>query len=277
MLPRTDVNLTERNYATRFLRGRGVEIGAAQRPIEVNPAYCSVIYLDRLSASQLRERFPEIGDQEITPPDIICDVAVTGLSFIRDGQLDFVIASHLLEHLPNPLGFLLDCHRVLRESGTLLLIVPDKNYTFDRDRNITPLEHIIDDLKNNTKTIDKAHLVDFIVNAAKQTIPRNPWTRRKLFRREQGRSIHVHVWSCNELIELLEYVVGVEGRGWELCECYLPKGIRDESILVLRKTKAPTASVLAHFQHNAADLFAREAAVQSLLHKPYPSASSQEG
>lgn len=266
MLPQTDFKLEERKLATRFLRGRGVEIGAAQRPIEVNPAYCSVIYLDRLSASQLRKRFPEIGDEEITSPDIICDIAATGLSCLQDGKLDFVIASHLLEHLPDPLGFLLDCHRVLRESGVLLLIVPDKNYTFDRDREITPLSHIIDDFKNNTRTIDEEHLIDFLVHAVKEDVPKNPKKRRERLQRELDRSIHVHVWSCNEVVELLEYMVHEEASSWELCELYLPKGITtDESIFVLRKSAAPTEQALAHFQHATAALFAREAVVQRLL------------
>ena len=276
MSPRTDVDLGERGLAQRFVRGKGIEIGAAHRPVQVDPAFCSVTYLDRLSAMQLTKRFPELAADEIMSPDIICDVAATGLSCIQDGKLDFVIASHLLEHLPNPLGFLLECHRVLRPSGILLLMVPDKNYTFDRDRQITPLAHIVHDLKNNTTAIDEEHLIDFIVHAAKQTVPKGSRQRRKMFQRELDRSIHVHVWSCNELIELLEYVVGQEATSWVLCELFLPKDIKDESIVVLRKTSADTAQALAHFRQNAVALVARETVVQSLLQDPEPADGQPE-
>lgn len=282
MPPITSTEFDERRLATRFLRGSGIEIGALQRPIELNPAYCSVTYLDHFSASQLRERFPELGDEEITSPDVICDVVASGLSCIQDGRLDFVIASHLLEHLPNPLGFLLECHRVLRVAGVLLLIVPDKNYTFDKDRERTPIAHLIDDLKNNTTAVDEEHVIDFVVNAAKQSIPADPEVRKAMLQRELDRSIHVHVWDCADLLELLEYLVRAEASSWELCECYLPKGITNESVLVLRKTAAQKEQALAHFQENAVMLAAREAslaapkaslavpAMQPLLLPPQP-------
>ena len=54
-------------------------------------------------------------------------------SFPSSSQ-DFVIASHIIEHLANPLAMLVDIYRVLKPQGLLVLILPDRHATFDRER-----------------------------------------------------------------------------------------------------------------------------------------------
>ncbi|MFQ6020360.1 MAG: methyltransferase domain-containing protein, partial [Dehalococcoidia bacterium] len=203
--------LDERRQATRYLRGLGIEIGPSHLPIEVDRRCCDIIYVDRLSASQMEARFPELSEARIVFPNVICDVAAEGLRCFADERLDFVIASHLLEHLPNPLGFLKESHRVLSNLGIFYLVVPDKDYTFDRDRQKTPLAHIVQDLENNTVTVDESHLIDFLVHAAKKAIPNDPVERTRLFERELERSIHVHVWTWEDVVELLRYMIIHEG------------------------------------------------------------------
>src|SRR3972149_10541180 len=159
----------ERRQAARFLHGLGIEIGPLNLPVETDKRCCRVKYVDRLTPDEVKRRFPELKDVDIIPPDIIFDVALDGLSPIADNSLDFVIASHLHEHVPNPLGLIKECYRVLRNNGVLYLAAPDKNYTFDRDRQRTTLTHLIHDLENDTMTVDEAHLVDWVTHANKKT------------------------------------------------------------------------------------------------------------
>jgi predicted SAM-dependent methyltransferase len=47
------------------------------------------------------------------------------------GQFDTIIASHVLEHLPNPVGFLVAAQTLLRPDGSIALALPDRRYCFD--------------------------------------------------------------------------------------------------------------------------------------------------
>lgn len=257
------IKIAERRQATRYLRAFGIEIGACHVPIDVDHRCCNVRYVDRLTAAEIEEKFPELSGYDIVPTDVICDVASDGLHPFADGSLDFIIASHLLEHLPNPLGFLKECHRVLRNSGILYLVVPDKDYTFDRDRQRTCLAHLIEDLDSHTVTIDESHLVDYLVHVGKHAIPKNPRGRKQLFQRHLDRSIHVHVWTWEDVVELLRYMLINRGVTWELCEAYLPKGVKNESIFLLRKTNLPAEAAIQHFDSSLEILTTREQALEA--------------
>ena len=97
--------------------------------------------------------------------------AKLGHQFIKDGtdltsidsqSYDFVLSSHSLEHIANPLKALTEWLRVLKSGGVLLLILPDSEYTFDCRRPITKFEHLLDDYKNNTTEKDLTHLEEIM-------------------------------------------------------------------------------------------------------------------
>ncbi len=47
------------------------------------------------------------------------------------GTFDAVIASHVVEHFPDPIGFYLSAAKLLKDGGLVSLVVPDKRFTFD--------------------------------------------------------------------------------------------------------------------------------------------------
>ena len=47
----------------------------------------------------------------------------------HDHTLDYVVASHVLEHVANPIAALAECYRVIRPGGILYLVVPDRRAT----------------------------------------------------------------------------------------------------------------------------------------------------
>lgn len=81
---------------------------------------------------------------------------------IPDNFYDFVLASHVLEHIANPFKALLEWLRILRSKGLLLIIVPLKEITFDHNRAIIQIEHLIADYHNHTAESDLSHLSEIL-------------------------------------------------------------------------------------------------------------------
>ena len=98
--------------ATKYLVGQGIEVGALHQPLWTSER-ASVRYVDRLDVPALRRHYPELGALELVKVDIVDDGEK--LSSLPDGQFDFIIANHMIEHTENPLGTIRNHLRKIRE------------------------------------------------------------------------------------------------------------------------------------------------------------------
>ncbi|MBK7817374.1 MAG: hypothetical protein IPJ60_07250 [Sphingobacteriaceae bacterium] len=91
-------NTVEKNryfFATKYLKGNGIEIGALHIPLQL-PQSARVKYVDRMSKPDLRHHYAELANYDLVDVDVIDDGEK--LSTFIDGSLDFIIANHMLEH-----------------------------------------------------------------------------------------------------------------------------------------------------------------------------------
>lgn len=215
---------TRKLLAKKYIHGRGIEIGALQEPLEVPPD-AKVTYVDRLPVAGLRKLYPELGDVRIVDPDIIDDGEK--LSKIPDASQDFVIANHFLEHCQDPIGAIKNLYRVMKSGSILYMAVPDKRYTFDKDRPITPLSHLIRDHQEGPAWSRVSHFDEYarlVDHAGKE---------RAEHLMKIGYSIHCHVWTKKEMLGLLRYT----DKNCQLClENVQENGI--EVILILSKSRS---------------------------------------
>jgi SAM-dependent methyltransferase len=86
----------------------------------------------------------------------------TDLSGIASNSYDFVLSSHALEHVANPLLALTELIRCLKTDGILALVLPHKEGTFDHRRPVTTLEHLIADFERGTPESDATHLAEIL-------------------------------------------------------------------------------------------------------------------
>lgn len=125
---------------------------------------------------------------------------------------DAVLASHVLEHLANPLGALAEWSRVVRPGGQLLLIVPHRDGTFDHRRPVTPLAHLLQDAARKTGEEDLTHMQEIL---ALHDLERDPGAPdRETFERRcrenaSTRAMHHHVFTSRSVVEACE-AVGLE-------------------------------------------------------------------
>ena len=200
----------KRALARRRLRGRGLEVGALHQPLQVDRRLCEMSYADRWTREQAVARFPELEAffDQMVEPDLIVDVATDELTQIAAGEFDFLVANDVIEHLPNPIRFLRDLAAAMKPGAALFLAVPDRDFTFDVGRAVTPAEHLWEEFDRDVTEVDDDHIADFLANTERESLPEDPVRRRELFELHRQRSIHVHVWDQGAFDALLEDVIG---------------------------------------------------------------------
>ncbi|MEJ0046998.1 MAG: methyltransferase domain-containing protein [Rhodospirillales bacterium] len=111
----------------------GLEIGPRESPL-ITRAHGPVLYADYTDTATIRATLPH---PSIDPARVVEIDIVTGggkLSAAMAQRVDYIVASHVAEHVPDLLGWLADLHLVLKPGGTLGLAIPDRRFTFDRYR-----------------------------------------------------------------------------------------------------------------------------------------------
>lgn len=115
---------------------RGIEIGAAAH----NPFGLRTWNVDRWAEQTVYK----LAELELCGEAAAVDVMADGAALpFLDESLDFVISSHVLEHLPDTIGALKEWYRVVKPGGYLFMILPHKMRTFDRHRERTPLATLV--------------------------------------------------------------------------------------------------------------------------------------
>jgi SAM-dependent methyltransferase len=224
---------TARLRFARFLEGRGLEIGALNRPTPV-PRASAVVHSDYLSPDSIDRLYP--GG---THPDILSDSHA--FPSVANATFDFLIANHVLEHLTDPIRALREWHRIVRGGGLILLAVPDKRYTFDRKRRRTSLVHLLDDFRSplSPKLKNLPHLLDWATYVEKLPPNSAEWARWVEFQFASDYSVHNHVWVAQDLIRLFLHLYLRHGTAFTLVHWANTATSGDEFAFLLRVRKAP--------------------------------------
>ncbi|MBF0465336.1 MAG: methyltransferase domain-containing protein [Nitrospirae bacterium] len=218
-------------YSALYIFGDGIEIGALNKPLKV-PASARVSYVDRIPNETLEEHYSDI--DSFLKVDIIDNGEK--LSTIADLSQDFVIANHFLEHCENVIEALNNMLRVLKIKGILYFAVPDKRYTFDKDRQTTDFEHLLRDFHEGTETSRETHFRDWAehVDKFKKEEDISRWSSELM---AKGYSIHFHVWSQAEILEMLTSYKTISKYDFEMITVTARNG---EIIIILERGEIRT-------------------------------------
>jgi SAM-dependent methyltransferase len=234
----------------RQLHGRVLEVGPGHEPFTVAPG-ARVVYADKSVPGGRDATWPELAGSPRGPDaDVDVDLDVDGLKAFGDASFDAVIASHVVEHLANPVAAVQELERVLRPGGRLVLVVPDRAHTFDRVRPPTTLAHLLDEHARGVTEVDDDHVREFCEAIWSQPSIHpdevRAWHDPSLldadrFDLHRRRSIHAHCWSPEEFAVLLAGVVAAGLARWQLEDLYLaedlPGGAGIEFGLLLRRPR----------------------------------------
>lgn len=113
--------------------GLGLEVGPSHDPVAAKAAGYNVHVVDHLSQQALRDKYRghNVDIDAIEAVDFIWRGEPLETIVRASGQYDWIIASHVIEHLPDPVGFIRSCQKLLKRGGVLALAIPDKRYCLD--------------------------------------------------------------------------------------------------------------------------------------------------
>jgi len=194
------------DYASHYITGDGYEIGAQNSPVSCNHA-CKILYIDYLSKRESSQKY-DIPENECVEVDIVADA--NNLDAIPSDSASFIIANHVLEHSPNPIGAILGWLRILEAKGRLFLTLPNyKSNEFDFEKIPTPINHFERDYERakNKKDITTEHIYEHI-----QIIDGIDPTNEQIFKQryeaiiESNLHTHYHVFDRKNVLELLHVI-----------------------------------------------------------------------
>jgi predicted SAM-dependent methyltransferase len=190
--------------------------------------------------TKLREHYPELVDFDLVEVDVIDDGEK--LSTFEMGSLDFIIANHFIEHCQNPLGTIESFSRVLRPDGVIYMAVPNKRYTFDKNREATSVEHLIQDFRTGSQQSRDHHFREW-VTLVEPHFGRVYQSEAEITARvdslsEMDYSIHFHCWEPSDFLEMLVYCARVSNHSLTV---QLFTEISEEMITILKKSGGASA------------------------------------
>lgn len=194
---------------------RGIEIGGPTLLFDrggLLPLYDCIEQLDgcNFSISTVWEGQLEEGNTfrfgDSTGQQLIAEC--TDLSVIKNNEYDFLLSCHCLEHVANPLKALNEWKRIIKINGYLVLVLPHKDKTFDHNRPVTSLNHIIKDYENDIDEKDETHFDEIMrLHDLALEFPQfsHDELKMRLKKNYENRCAHHHVFDSHLTLELLDY------------------------------------------------------------------------
>jgi Methyltransferase domain len=151
-------------------KSRILEIGPSYNPAAPKAAGWQTYVVDHASQAELRAKYADhhVPCDKIEPVDFIWtegpvhDAVPTDLH----GRFNACIASHVIEHIPNPIAFFRSLDLLLAQEGVVSLAVPDKRYCFDFFRPLTLAPAWIEAFERGSNRHSRRNLLEYFAYQA---------------------------------------------------------------------------------------------------------------
>lgn len=182
--------------AFEYCKGKGIEIGAAaQNPFHLPGSLnLSIFSNDPESKAYKDFLMYRQAQADICGACARIDIAAEAHAVpLRRHSQNYVISSHVIEHIPDLISAFLEWNRILKPGGIIFIIFPKRDAIVeDAFRPLTPLEHFIEDFKLKRDAVSH---------------PTDPG---------HGCWGHYHVFSLQTLLDLLRWCDTHVGLNWKV-------------------------------------------------------------
>ena len=127
---------------------RIIEIGPSFNPIAPRSQGWNSATVDHMTREGLVEKYrqqPHIDVNRIEPVDFVWTGGLLSDAVPPEqhGSFDVLLASHMIEHTPDFVAFFDAAELLLKETGTVILVVPDKRFCFDYFQQVTTTGQVL--------------------------------------------------------------------------------------------------------------------------------------
>jgi SAM-dependent methyltransferase len=194
--------LSHRQEGYNLLMGHGLEIGALHQPATI-PAHCKIEYCDAQSKEDSLRQFPELKNHDLVEVNYICDLDKKGLSLFGAERFDFIVINHVLEHVANPIKVVEEIFRVTKIGGHVVLSIPDKDFTFDKERDLTSFEHLQTEYENHVTEVTDEHYLDFLKGVHPDVVKNCGDQLQVHINHVRQKREHAHVWDSQSFSDFM--------------------------------------------------------------------------
>ena len=151
-------------------KGAGLEVGPSHNPIAPKRKGFNVHILDHVGTEELRAKYQGHGVNldNIEDVDFVWSGQPLPELIGQMGCYDWIVASHVIEHMPDLISFLQQCEALLKTDGILSLVIPDKRYCFDYFSPFSTTGNVLDAWAEKRVRPSAGQVYDHIANAAKR-------------------------------------------------------------------------------------------------------------
>ena len=194
------------SMAKEFCKGSGLEIGSLHSRLNVDANVKIVDFIDTETLKANYKDDPNVNVEDIWPVDIVANA--WDLSKVDSNSVDFVMSSHVLEHLPNPAVAIEEWMRVVKPGGIVFFIVPAMRSTCDKKRKLTPREDLLEKYKLKTDKVPYEAYDEFVNLTFDETGYSKEFIQKMY---EDQANIHVHTFTEESLIGLCNALIDTIG------------------------------------------------------------------
>lgn len=149
------------------LTAEGIEVGPSFAPIAPKAKGFRTTVVDHASREDLvaKYRGHAVDTSRIEGVDVVWTDGSLADAVSRRNFFRWIIASHVIEHMPDFVGFLNGCDEALTDDGIVSLAVPDRRYCFDYRRPPTSLGAVVDAHHAQRRTHSPGTVAEHHLNA----------------------------------------------------------------------------------------------------------------
>ncbi len=149
-------------YGLDIKKLQGVEIGPLTSPL-VTKDEGNVKYIDRATTEEIKDWYRKnetVDLDKVVDVDFVWGKQTLNQSTGGKEKYDYCVAGHVIEHVPDLIGWLKEISEILCDNGVASFSVPDKRYTFDYLRPVTVTADLIDAYHRKLKKPSLRHIFD---------------------------------------------------------------------------------------------------------------------